>query len=102
MGDSPRALFEAGLAAVHAAGLTAYVRGNLGHGIGLHRAPELPILSRAETLVFAPGHVVSVEFPYYLQGIGVFQLEDTFYLPGVAPSVAPSVAHFARWGARTL
>ena len=80
VGNTPGQVFAAGLAAVHAAGMTAYVRGNLGHGVGLHRAPELPIISREEVLTLAPGQVISVEFPYYIQGIGAFQLEDTFYL----------------------
>lgn len=79
-GNPPAILFRAGMQAVHVAGLTSYVRGNLGHGIGLARAPELPILSAEETLVLAAGQVISVEFPYYLQGVGGFQLEDTFYL----------------------
>ncbi|MEZ4837274.1 MAG: M24 family metallopeptidase [Caldilineaceae bacterium] len=73
-------VFRAGLDAVHAAGMTSYVRGNLGHGIGLARAPELPIVSAEETLALARGHVVSVEFPYYVHGIGAFQIEDTFYM----------------------
>jgi Xaa-Pro aminopeptidase len=79
-GRPPAEIFSAGLSGVHAAGMTSYIRGNLGHGIGLHRAPELPIISREETLLLAPGQVISVEFPYYLQGIGAFQIEDTFYL----------------------
>ncbi|MFN8474361.1 MAG: Xaa-Pro peptidase family protein [Anaerolineae bacterium] len=80
VGETPARVFSAGMAAVHASGLTSYVRGNIGHGIGLHPAPEWPILSREEPLILAPGHVVSVEFPYYIQGIGAFQIEDTFYL----------------------
>jgi Xaa-Pro aminopeptidase len=78
---------------VHDAGLTSYVRGNLGHGIGLHRAPEWPIVSREEPLVLADGHVVSVEFPYYIQGVGAFQLEDTFYLTPSGRTVFNRLSH---------
>jgi len=80
VGNAPASVFDAGLAAVHHTGMVSYVRGNSGHGVGLHRAPELPILSRDETRTLAPGHVISVEFPYYIQGIGAFQIEDTFHL----------------------
>jgi Xaa-Pro dipeptidase len=79
LGTPLSTVFHSGLDAVHAAGMTSYVRGNLGHGIGLARAPELPIVSAQETLVLSPGHVVSVEFPYYVHGVGAFQIEDTFY-----------------------
>jgi Xaa-Pro dipeptidase len=80
VGVAPAKVFDAGLSAVHAAGMKSYVRGNLGHGIGLARAPERPIISREEEMVLTDGHVVSVEFPYYIGGIGAFQIEDTFHL----------------------
>lgn len=80
VGNAPAKVFNAGLSAVHVAGMTSYVRGNLGHGVGLARAPERPIISREEEMVLADGHVVSVEFPYYIGGIGAFQIEDTFHL----------------------
>lgn len=73
-------IFITGLAAVRAGGLSVYTRGNLGHGVGLHPAPELPIISRDETRLLTPGHVLSVEFPYYIGGIGAFTVEDTFVI----------------------
>ena len=80
IGNMPAQVIEAGLKAVQEAGLPNYVRGNVGHGIGLHRAPEKPIMSKEETMPLAPGQVISVEFPLYAQGVGAFTLEDTFYL----------------------
>jgi Xaa-Pro aminopeptidase len=70
-------LFTTGLSAVRRH-LPQYTRGNLGHGVGLHPAPELPIVSAEEPRWLTPGHVLSVEFPYYIGGIGAFTVEDTF------------------------
>lgn len=81
-GRAVAAAFDAGLAAARDAGLSRYVRGNLGHGVGLHPAPELPIISREEPRLVTPGHVISVEVPYYLDGIGAFTLEDTVAVTG--------------------
>ncbi|MEO6060407.1 MAG: Xaa-Pro peptidase family protein [Thermoflexales bacterium] len=82
VGAPLREVFDAGLGAVRAAGMTSYTRGNLGHGIGLHPAPELPIVSHEETLALQPGNVVSIEFPIYMNGLGALQVEDTFYFLG--------------------
>ena len=73
-------LFQAGVQAVRAAGLAHYVRGNVGHGIGLDPQPELPIISLEDVHVLAPDMVVSIEFPYYLHGLGAFQIEDTYLI----------------------
>jgi Xaa-Pro aminopeptidase len=72
----------AGLEAVHQNELPSYVRGNLGHGTGLHRVPVQPIVSCGETLSLDAGQILSLEFPYYIQGTGAFQLEETFYIYG--------------------
>lgn len=80
IGNMPAQVIEAGLKEVRAVGLPGYVRGNVGHGIGLHRAPEKPIMSSQETMVLGAGQVISVEFPLYAQGVGAFTLEDTFHL----------------------
>lgn len=73
-------LFWAGQRAVWDRGLRAYVRGNLGHGIGLDPQPELPIISSEDPYALAPGMVVSVELPYYVHGLGAFQIEDTYLI----------------------
>src|SRR5262249_20335553 len=53
-------VFEVGMAAVRAAGLPDFVRGNVGHGIGLDPQPEWPILSAGDPRALAPGMVISV------------------------------------------
>lgn len=73
-------LFWAGQRAVWDRGLRAYVRGNLGHGIGLDPQPELPILSKEDPHVLATGMVISVELPYYIHGLGALQIEDTYLI----------------------
>ena len=73
-------VFVAGLNAARGTGLPTYTRGNLGHGVGLHPAPELPIVSREETRLLASDYVVSIEVPYYVDGIGALTVEDTFAL----------------------
>ena len=71
-------VFVAARDAVWSAGLRTHVRGNLGHGIGLDAAPELPIVARDSPHRLTPGMVVSVELPYYVQGLGGFQIEHTY------------------------
>lgn len=77
--DMPVAdVFVAAREAVWSPGLRVYVRGNLGHGIGIDAAPELPIVARDSPHRLVPGMVVSLELPYYVQGLGGFQIEHTY------------------------
>ena len=73
-------LFWAGQRAVWDRGLRAYVRGNLGHGIGLDPQPELPIVSKEDPYVLTAGMVISLEAPYYIHGLGALQIEDTYLI----------------------
>jgi len=73
-------IFRAGMAAVRASGLPDFVRGNVGHGIGLDPQPEWPIVSAEDTHRLEPGMVLSIEFPYYVHGLGAFQVEDTYQI----------------------
>src|SRR5829696_5355844 len=58
------------------AGFTSYSRGHLGHSVGLaHNYEEPPFIAAEEVRPLAPGMVVSVELPYYLLGVGSFQME---------------------------
>jgi Xaa-Pro dipeptidase len=58
------------------AGFASYSRGHLGHSVGLaHNYEEPPFIAADEARPLAPGMVVSVELPYYLLGVGSFQLE---------------------------
>jgi Xaa-Pro aminopeptidase len=72
------------LADVHAAGTQAmivagfgnYSRGHLGHSVGLtQNFEEPPFIAADEYRRIVPGMVLSLELPYYLFGVGAFQLE---------------------------
>src|SRR5215217_6483768 len=57
-------------------GFANYSRGHLGHSVGLaHNYEEPPFIAADEARPLAPGMVISVELPYYLLGMGSFQLE---------------------------
>ncbi|HEU5434764.1 MAG TPA: Xaa-Pro peptidase family protein [Thermomicrobiales bacterium] len=67
---------QAGTEAMRAAGFANYSRGHLGHSIGLaHNYEEPPFVAPDETRPIVPGMAISIELPYYLLGIGAFQLE---------------------------
>ena len=69
-------LHEIGIAAMRAAGFVSYSRGHLGHSDGLtHNFEEPPFIAADEPRPLAPGMVLSLEMPYYLHGVGAFQLE---------------------------
>src|ERR687898_1891260 len=71
-----RDVWAVGTEQMRAAGFTNYSRGHLGHSIGLARNyEEPPFIAADEARPLAPGMVVSVELPYYLLGVGSFQLE---------------------------
>jgi Xaa-Pro aminopeptidase len=69
-------VYRAGTDAMRANGFANYSRGHLGHSIGLaHNYEEPPFVAPDETRPIAPGMAISIELPYYLLGIGSFQLE---------------------------
>ena len=71
-----RDVWAAGTQTMRQAGFASYSRGHLGHSVGLaHNYEEPPFISADETRPLAPGMVVSVELPYYLLGVGSFQME---------------------------
>jgi Xaa-Pro dipeptidase len=71
-----REVWRTGIEAMRAAGFANYSRGHLGHSVGLaHNYEEPPFIAADEPRPLAPGMVVSVELPYYLLGVGSFQLE---------------------------
>jgi len=71
-----RDVYRAGVAAMRAAGFATYSRGHLGHSIGLaHCYEEPPFIAADEARPLVPGMVLSLELPYYLYGVGAFQLE---------------------------
>lgn len=69
-------IWQAGTRAMREAGFSNYSRGHLGHSVGLaHHYEEAPFISATETRPLAPGMVISIELPYYLIGIGSYQME---------------------------
>jgi Xaa-Pro dipeptidase len=71
-----REAWRAGTEAMRAAGFANYSRGHLGHSVGLaHNYEEPPFIAADEARPFASGMVISVELPYYLLGVGNFQME---------------------------
>jgi Xaa-Pro aminopeptidase len=75
-GVALRDVFAAGIESMRAAGFASYSRGHLGHSVGL--APnfeEPPFIAADEPRPVVPNMVLSLELPYYLDGLGSFQLE---------------------------
>jgi Xaa-Pro dipeptidase len=71
-----RDVWAVGTERMRAAGFANYSRGHLGHSVGLaHNYEEPPFIAADEARPLAPGMVVSVELPYYLLGVGSFQME---------------------------
>jgi Xaa-Pro dipeptidase len=71
-----REVWRVGIESMRGAGFPSYSRGHLGHSVGLaHNYEEPPFFADDEARPLAPGMVVSVELPYYLLGIGSFQME---------------------------
>jgi Xaa-Pro aminopeptidase len=82
-GEPLRDVWWAGTEAMRAAGFSNYSRGHLGHSVGLaHNYEEPPFIAADEVRPLAPGMVVSVELPYYLLGVGSFQLERMALITG--------------------
>ena len=61
---------------MHRAGFTNYSRGHLGHSLGLtQRFEEPPFIAPGEERPVVPNMVLAIEMPYYVYGVGAFQLE---------------------------
>jgi Xaa-Pro dipeptidase len=71
-----RDVWAVGTERMRTAGFASYSRGHLGHSVGLaHNFEEPPFIAADEARPLAAGMVVSVELPYYLLGVGSFQME---------------------------
>jgi Xaa-Pro aminopeptidase len=71
-----RDVWRAGIESMRQSGFVNYSRGHLGHSVGLaHNYEEPPFIAADDPRPLAPGMVISVELPYYLRGVGSFQLE---------------------------
>jgi Xaa-Pro aminopeptidase len=76
-GVIPRDVFNMAMETARAEGLPEYVRGHIGHSVGLDQTiEEPPFLSPTSEEPMRPGNVLCVELPYYAHGFGSIQNED--------------------------
>ena len=69
-------LYAIGSGAMHRAGFANYSRGHLGHSDGLtQHFEEAPFIAPNEHRPLVPHMVLSLELPYYVYGVGAFQME---------------------------
>lgn len=69
-------IYWAGTDSVREAGFTNYSRGHLGHSVGLtQNFEEPPFIAPDERRLLTSNMVISLELPYYVYGVGAFQLE---------------------------
>lgn len=74
---------------MHRAGFEGYRRGHFGHGLGASSFVEQwPFIGPGETEPVAPGMVLAVEVPWYIQGLGAFMVEDQFVIGERGPERA--------------
>lgn len=70
-------VYEAALQSIRDNGFGFYRRGHFGHSVGLDpKIEEPPFISATETRPLLPGMVLAVETPFYVYGVGMFQIED--------------------------
>jgi Xaa-Pro aminopeptidase len=79
-------VFDAAVEATRQAGLPAYRRHHVGHGIGLEPY-EPPVLSAGEDWAIEPGMVIRVETPYYEIGWGGASIMETLYVTRAGAAV---------------
>jgi Xaa-Pro aminopeptidase len=60
--------------------LPHFVRGHVGHTIGLGPGEEYPMLNPDNNMIFEPGMVFCFETPYYSSKYGSYNLEDTLVI----------------------
>ncbi len=76
-GVLPKDVFNKAMEVARTEGLPDYVRGHVGHSVGLDRTiEEPPLLSPTSEEPMRPGNVFCVELPYYAHGFGSIQNED--------------------------
>lgn len=69
-------LHRVGTRAMREAGYDRYSRGHLGHSVGLtQHFEEPPFIAPGEDRPLVAGMALSIELPYYVYGVGAFQLE---------------------------
>ncbi|MEW6262402.1 MAG: M24 family metallopeptidase [Thermodesulfobacteriota bacterium] len=76
-GVIPRDVFNQAMKVVREKGLPHFVRGHVGHSVGLDQTiEEPPFLSPASVNPMVPGNVFCVELPYYAHNFGSIMNED--------------------------
>jgi Xaa-Pro aminopeptidase len=76
-GVTPKEVFQKAMRVVQEKGLPNYVRGHVGHSVGLDQTvEEPPFISLSSEDPMAPGNVFCLELPYYAHGFGSIQFED--------------------------
>jgi Xaa-Pro dipeptidase len=76
IGDPLSTIYDAGANSMRSLGFPSYSRGHLGHSLGLTtNFEEAPFICPDEHRPIAPGMALSLELPFYVGGVGTFQLE---------------------------
>ena len=77
IGDPLSAIYDAGANSMRSLGFPSYSRGHLGHSLGLTtNFEEAPFICQDEHRPVVPGMALSLELPFYIGGVGTFQLES--------------------------
>jgi Xaa-Pro aminopeptidase len=76
-GMTPKTVFQRAMQVAQEKGLPNYVRGHVGHSVGLDQTvEEPPFISLNSENPMVPGNVFCLELPYYGYGFGSIQFED--------------------------
>jgi Xaa-Pro aminopeptidase len=76
-GVIPKDVFNEAMRVAHDNGLPNFMRGHVGHSVGLdHTVEEPPFLSPLSVEPMIPGNVFCVELPYYAHNFGSIMNED--------------------------
>jgi Xaa-Pro dipeptidase len=87
-------VYHAALQSIRSAGFGFYRRGHFGHSVGLDpKIEEPPFISATETRPLSPGMVLAVETPFYVHGVGMFQMEDMCLITGEGCEILSALPH---------
>jgi Xaa-Pro aminopeptidase len=76
-GNPIAAVHRAATAEMHRHGFAGYSRGHFGHGIGYSIFSEQwPFIAADAEVPLEPNMVLAFEIPFYINGVGAFNLED--------------------------
>ena len=76
-GNPIAAVHRAATAEMHRHGFAGYSRGHFGHGIGYSVFSEQwPFIAADAEVPLEPNMVLAFEIPFYINGVGAFNLED--------------------------